>query len=376
MRRISVHWAVKTGDYSGNALGYGTHSSMLKKYCAEIMDIKEDSKIALHLTPTEKFFYIKGKFNILFTMWEFLEIPNIYIANFNRADAIIVPCHFCKELFRKYTNKPIYVCKEGIVPEDYPYYERTSMPKKFRFLWSGAPNQRKGYPFVLQAIKAFEDLENVEIYIKTTSKRLEADLIRKNAEEIVNDDYREKRLKAADRILETIPKIEQYADALNVMGKHNNVFFDTRKLPINELRDLYNSAHCFLLPTFGEGWGLTLCEAMATGCPSIATPVTGVKDFFDDDVGFGIKYSQKELDIRDTYGIKTLSFIPDTGDFLGKMLLVMNNYGEALRRGKKASERIHKKFTWALSAQRLKEIIEEIEDKYVNNTGKLEAVSR
>lgn len=362
MRKPSIHWVVKAGEQIGNALGYGTHSNMLKKHSEEFIDIRDDAHIALHLTPAERFKYFPGKFNVLFTMWEFLEIPNIYIANLNRADAIIVPCNFCRDLFRKYTDKPIYVCKEGIVPESYPYFERNNNPKKFRFLWSGAPNMRKGYPFVIEATKVFSKYPNIEIYIKTTASNLNADTIRANAEAIDNIDYRKERMEATERILDRIPKIEEFAEKVNYLGDNKNVIFDTRKLSVEELRDLYNSAHCFLLPTFGEGWGLTLCEAMATGCPSIATPVTGVKDFFSDEVGFGIKYREEELDISQSYGIKTLSFIPDTDDFVAKMITVLNNYDEALRRGRKASERIHKKFTWRLSAERLRDIILEIEE--------------
>lgn len=378
MNKPDLRWAVKPGEVSGNALGYGTHSSLLMKYAEEFINITDDADIVLHLVPGDKFVPVKGKFNILFTMWEFLEIPNSYIANLNRADAVIVPCKFNRDLFRPLTNKPIYVCQEGIVPENYPFFERGGKQiEKFRFLWSGAPNQRKGYPFIIEAMKVFEKIPNVEIYIKTTSEKLSEQLIRDNLESIPDETIRKERQAAAERIFERIPKMEQYSQAINYLGKNKNVIFDTRKLSLEELRDLYNSAHCFLLPSFGEGWGLTLCEAMATGCPSIATPVTGIADFFDEEVGFGIKTSQKELDIRGDYGIKTLAFIPDTQDLFDKMCLVIHNYDEALRRGRKASERIHKKFTWRRAGQRLKDIIVEIKGKMdANNSRERQTISR
>ena len=120
---------------------------------------------------------------------------------------------------------------------------------------------------------------------------------------------------------------------------------------------------------------MTLCEAMATGAPCIAPMNTGIKDFFDEEVGTPLKYGTMEVDIRQNYGIKTNSFVPDISDFIAKMYLVMQHYPFCLKKGKKASDRIHKKYTWAISAQRLRDIVQEIEDEYVDKSGRLAAVS-
>ncbi|MDH4123732.1 MAG: glycosyltransferase family 4 protein, partial [Thermoplasmata archaeon] len=50
----------------------------------------------------------------------------------------------------------------------------------------------------------------------------------------------------------------------------------------SELRELYSRASVFLLPSRMEGWGLSIMEAMASGCPVIATPVGGVTEFVSD----------------------------------------------------------------------------------------------
>ena len=125
--------------------------------------------LPLHIVTSDIFKPIPGKFNILFTMWEFLDLPNSYIRSINLADAVIVPCQFCKDLFKKFTTKPVYVCQEGIEPENFPFFDRSVSPnKKFRFLWCGAPNMRKGYPLVLEAIKQLGNNPGIEFYIKTT----------------------------------------------------------------------------------------------------------------------------------------------------------------------------------------------------------------
>ena len=45
-----------------------------------------------------------------------------------------------------------------------------------------------------------------------------------------------------------------------------------------ELTRLYEKASIFFLPTRMEGWGLSIMEAMASGCPVVSTPVGGVTE--------------------------------------------------------------------------------------------------
>jgi glycosyltransferase involved in cell wall biosynthesis len=45
-----------------------------------------------------------------------------------------------------------------------------------------------------------------------------------------------------------------------------------------ELTRLYATASIFFLPTRMEGWGLSIMEAMASGCPIVSTPVGGVTE--------------------------------------------------------------------------------------------------
>ena len=361
--KINLHWTTKDRDAFGNGLGYAIHDRMMFKYSEPYFNYTDEAEIALHIVAGDVFKPIPHKFNILFTMWEFLELPNSYIRSLNLADAIIVPCRFCKDLFSKYTDKPIYVCQEGIVPEDYPYFERSNDGTKFRFLWCGAPNMRKGYPFVLKLIEHLGNTPGIEFYLKTTIPRIDGKVLMDSAMTHMNLND-EKVKNAAQRTADRIEK-GMKMDEITYLGDRKNIIFDTRKIGIPELRELYNSANCFLLPTMGEGWGLTLCEAMATGCPSIATNVTGVTEYFNSDVGLEIKHSTQEIDLAEQYGIKARSYIPDYADLVGRCLQTMRFYPQALKMGKKASDRIHSKFTWPRSASRLRDIITEINDKFL-----------
>jgi glycosyltransferase involved in cell wall biosynthesis len=344
----------------------------MRKHSEKYITFDNEASVALTIIPADHFKPIEGKKNVLFTMWEFLDIPKVYSDSLNKADALIVPSAFCRDLFKRYYSKPIYVCWEGIEPEKFPFYQR-KLPdlrkgEKFRFLWLGAPNARKGYQLILEAVKLVEEAPNWEIYIKTTAPKKTPILkyplvLAKRIWSLLNPKFKDERKKQVREIGRSIKRMfsPRIDNKIQVFGKHKNIIFDTRKLPAEELTALYNSAHCFLHPTMGEGWGLTLCEAMATGCPCISTNVTGVREFFNAEVGYEIDYRIDEVDLRDYYKLKTRGYYPDTKDFVEKMIYVYQHYyGEALHKGKKASERIHSKFTWARSAERLADIIKEI----------------
>jgi glycosyltransferase involved in cell wall biosynthesis len=50
-----------------------------------------------------------------------------------------------------------------------------------------------------------------------------------------------------------------------------------------DISSVYNSAHCFLLPSRGEGLSNSLLEAMSMELPAIATRVSGVPEAIDDE---------------------------------------------------------------------------------------------
>jgi hypothetical protein len=361
--RLRVHWVTREHDVVGNAYGYNVHNRSLKKWCAELMDFDTDARIAVTITPADQFSPIPAKINVLFTMWEFLDLPESYIKKINDPglDAIVVPCAFCRDVFRKYTDKPIYVCHLGVDPDTFKFMPRSfpRRPDKFRFLWIGAPNPRKGYPLVLEAVKIFEHCPDVEMYIKTTAPKINWWQAIKNTWKFRRDIFSSETRKTAFlKALRHIPRPD-ISGKVRAFGKYKNIIFDTRKLSFEDLKKLYGSAHCFLLPTFGEGWGLTLCEAMATGCPSIATPVTGCADFFNSDTGIPIRYSVAKQELRN-YNLIADGYIPDTRSFIQAMMYVVSNYADALKRGEKASRRINSAFTWDQSAYRMNQILKDV----------------
>lgn len=374
--KIKIFWRAPASNAVANALGYYQHASMMRKYCEEYFEYSEKADIALTIVPADQFVPVQGKFNILFTMWECLDVPASYVENLKKADLIIVPSTFCEEIFRPYTNKPIRICFEGIEPDVYQFKERKipdfSKGEKFRFLWLGAPNPRKGYYSVLEIIKVIESMPNIEVYMKTTApKKLKFGgfakvffkYLHRMFWNISPHSYMANFAGEWHNLKGCVKRFirPEISDKLEVWGKHKNIYTDTRKLPIDKLVELYHSAHCFLSPHSGEGWGLTLCEAMATGCPSIASYSTGVLDFFNRDVGYPIVCEIKAAELRN-YKLTARMFVPDTRDFIRQVFEVYGNYREAIKRGRKGSYHVRTGFTWQKSAKKLKQIVEEFID--------------
>ena len=148
----SEYWSV------GNTYGYSVFANNFKKYIKPYVDFDMEEDVSIAICPADKFNYIPGKFNVLFTMWESQELPKSYIEKINEADALVVPCHFVKNLFKRYTPKPIYVAHPGVDSETFYYKERSFELGKepFKILWLGAPNPRKGYLTVLKMIERLE----------------------------------------------------------------------------------------------------------------------------------------------------------------------------------------------------------------------------
>jgi hypothetical protein len=271
------------------------------------------------------------------------------------SDVVVVPCEHNKRVFEKYTNKPVEVCHEGVDVESYPYVER-KYPKdrKFVFLFIGANNPRKGTEHITLAWEEFAKKHDDCLLVMKTTQRSDPTF------EAIDDEGK----------IQTV-KLERE----RIMRAGNSIIVDTRYLPETteqefdyslplSMQDVYRYAHCFLFPTRGEGFGLTLAEAAATGLPCIYTNYSGPADFMR--YGYKLFYTLSPIAFINPGGHKTQykswAASVSVDSLVEQMEYVKEHYDEALEKGRKQSE-VMQQFTWENSAQRLIDIIEKYKDK-------------
>jgi glycosyltransferase involved in cell wall biosynthesis len=288
-----------------------------------------DSRIAIHFRFPDTFQVLPGRHNVLFTMYESDELPGFFVRALDRADTVIAPSQWCAELFRKHTQTPVYCVPLGINTELFVGIKRPRpKTRPFRWLWVGAHNRRKGWKELSDAWVykgsngAFCDNPAVELYMKTT------------------DDKK----------------------ALSFRG--NNIIIDSRPLEDKELLKVYADADAFVLPSMGEGFGLTLLEAMATALPCVASVHTGMMDFADSSVCRRVQYSPTTMMVQSPIeGVDDFPSVvqaADSRDLYRQMWWVTNHWKKARDMGVRAFRRA-RQFTWKAAAQRFLHVLEGIE---------------
>lgn len=164
-------------------------------------------------------------------------------AEYAECDRIVVPSGFVKRSFieRGVDADKIHVNGYGA---DLSRFQRVAEPPADQFvvLFVGGVRFRKGIPYLLEAFRRFKHPNKV--------------------------------LKIIGGI---VPEIRDYLataplDNVEIVGI----------VPNNQLPTYMSSAHVLVLPSLEEGMALVQAEAMACGCPVIATHNTGAEDLFED----------------------------------------------------------------------------------------------
>jgi len=319
---VNLISSFQKGDkIGGDKYGYSTGGWLLLRALEkEGVEISPDAHICIHYTPPHFFKPIKGRVNVLFTMWEAEDLPDDLLFAFKEADVVIVPSRNSRDAIRRAgILTPVYICRHAVDTEFY-YYKERSFSEVFRFLWLGAPNIRKGYDLATSAFfNVFHGKqENVELYIKSTRHFGQEGII-------------------------------------THLSKYQTVL-DTRNLDREALRGVYWSSHIFLCTSRGEGANLCALEAMSSGIPVIAPSWGGMRDYMKREISFPVKYHKIDIE----YGIETKMVEANQDDLERILWFVYNNFSKVLQRGRVASDYVRKNFSFSCMGNRMREILEEL----------------
>jgi glycosyltransferase involved in cell wall biosynthesis len=100
------------------------------------------------------------------------------------------------------------------------------------------------------------------------------------------------------------------------LSSKSDVIFPTRyspahPAPVETMNMLYNCGDIFLTTHLGEGWGLTITEAMAAGVPVVAPNNTCMPQQLGEDSERGYMYQCRDELWIDSSGFRKKGLIPD-----------------------------------------------------------------
>lgn len=252
----------------------------------------------LDLNPLEE---LPNPVKILYTMFEATRWPDSYVSACNCAHEVWVPSKWCKDTLRASgCDRPIRIIPLGFDPQAY-FPEKRKKHDAFIIGYSGAANGRKGFGLFLKAFtQEFSPQDNVLASIHTSAY-------------LTSDLPTDPRISISDEVYS-----------------------------LKQMRDFYHSCDLIVLPSHGEGFGLTPLEAAACGTPVAITDYGGCKDYIADDVlriSAGIEPCP---DYRSCYGYWAS---PSVESIRYCMRWAYENQAQAKELGRAAAKRVHS--SWA-----------------------------
>jgi hypothetical protein len=244
-------------------------------------------------------------------MWEATRLPESFRENLDNFDTVVVPSFQNVELFSQY-HPNVHFMPLGIDPVDWHYIPRQEPTNEFRFLIGGS-GPRKGTDL---AFKAFNRV------FKTPPK-----------------------MGPLPKLILKSPKPEDFYG--------ENVTRVPGRITPEEEIDLYTTAHCYLQPSRGEGFGLQPLQAIAQGIPTILTAAHGHESFAH--LGYGLK-SKLVPAAYFSHGHAGEWWEPDFDQLCELMEYVYLNYSEAEAWAEVNAKEVAANWTWSNTTDRFLEI--------------------
>lgn len=211
----------------------------------------DDNDYLLGRLPFQNLRPFYGKVKVIANLvLESTSLPEGIVCDVNKhIFKVWCPSTFCKT---NYVNSGIIPEKIEVVPHgvDISIFKPLNKPHKdFTFLFVGGytgKGDRKGADLLCRAFaEEFKNVKDVKLYLK------------------INTVY-------GDATHELVEITKDVSDRVTI-----NTVNSTDK----EMNEIYNIGDCFVSPSYGEGFNMTILEAMACGLPIITSNWGGQMDF-------------------------------------------------------------------------------------------------
>lgn len=290
---------------SANGYGYAT-DNMLKSlsrlgYHVEPNDSSAD--VEIWFDQPHHWNFSKGPYKIGYHPWESTELLPGWADIMNECDEIWTPSPLIAQWYKKYAGVkvPVYVYEHGVEHEPWAPIKR-EVTDTINFLHVGAEATRKGGWDTVRAFRtAFPRRRDVSLTMK-----------------MINSSWH------------GIPSL----------GKVN---YMNTKYSLDKLAELFRSHHVYVYPSFGEGFGLTPLQAIATGMPTITLPGWApYSEFLDPALNIG--HQMIDSPWPKIHPGKMMQ--PSMDDIVLNMRFVADNYDLCLNYAESMAKEVHEKYDW------------------------------
>ncbi len=279
---------------------------------------------------------------VLIQPWEFGAIPADWVERMNAVDEIWV---YSRHVWQTYVDSGVEPRKIRIVPlgvntDRYrPGVKRTPLAtrKSFKFLYVGGRIRRKGFDVLLSSyLRAFTADDDVCLVIKEFG-----------TDGVYAGKTMEGLIEAAQAETGT-PQILRITEAISTAA----------------MGGLYAACHCLVHPYRGEGFGLTVLEAMACGLPVIVTGGGATDDFATDEFAYRIPANRVSIGgTVDGHALARNGWLlePDQDALTRQMREVFEHPEDASAKGLAASRHVREQWSWkqsaAIASQRISNLV-------------------
>jgi glycosyltransferase involved in cell wall biosynthesis len=250
-----------------------------------------------------------------YSTWDSTLVPRDRVEEINRAVTLqYVPCQQNLESFQESgVRVPIKVLHHGVDANQFPYLDRHH-PNCFTFGSFSDFSPRKGIDVLIRAFQdEFAPGESVRLLLKST--------------------------RAA-------PAYQTHDPRVSLVSRFMNQ---------EALLEFLRQMDVFVLPSRGEGFGLTGLEAMSTGLPLIATNWSGPAEYLDPEDSFPLEYRLVDAQGVEANAVRYFGLWaePEYEHLRSIMRWLYEHPEEAAEKGRLAAERVHEHWTWKRVAKQM-----------------------
>lgn len=286
--RISFNSPIKPGNIEGtNGYGYATDRmlSSLENLGHEVTHNDPDAEVGFCFNQPHHWEFFGDQYKIGYHPWESTLLQPKWADIMNECDEIWTPSPIIARWYKEAAGitVPVYVYEHGVDDVWSPVDRHVG--DQFNFLHVGAEASRKGAREVMGGFRRAFPKNKGEIQLNM---------------KIISDGWK--------------------------IGSIRNINIMNEKLSLTELVQLYHDSHAYVYPSWGEGFGLTPLQAMATGMPTITVPGWApYADYLDPNLLIGSTFHRSPWPMLHPGNMLK----PNEDDVVDRMRWVYNNYDVA-----------------------------------------------